>query len=905
MPEASREVRSRLINRLLHLLHYIPQLLRRLISRLRRSRFEREMEEEMRFHLELQIEQNLKAGMPPEDARLAAHRRFGNQTWLKEASREMWSINSIETLIQDLRYGLRMLLKHPGFTAVAILTLTLGIGANAAIFSVVSGVLLRPLPYRNPGELVLIRYLNKADGTQNQSISYPDFQDWKAQNSVFADLATFRQHSFSLAVESDLQQINAATVSANFFSLLGVNPQRGRTFLPAEERAAGGRVAMLSHGLWQSRFGGDEKVIGREIELSDQLYTVIGILPPDFKFPFRLEQAEVWTTNAPIPDGMMTRGARNFRALARLKPGVSPATAEAEIAALSARLEQANPKTNRNASVVLVGMQDLLTKDIRSTLWLLLGAVGFVLLIACANVANLFLARALAREKELAVRAALGAGRWRIARQLLTESLLLSLTGGALGLLLAAWGVPLLLALSPPNLPRINEVGLNAQVLGFTFIVAVMTGIFFGLVPAWKAAGPSLPDLNAVLKEGGRRSASAGSKRLRSALVVGEIAIALLLLIGAGLLIKSFIRLNRVELGFNPENTLIARLSLPAKNYLSGAEKIAFVRRLQEEIKNLPGVRSVSFASFLPFDGKGYSSFNIKGRELQEFTLQSMPGLNFVMPDYFATMGMRILQGRAFTDADDFRGAGAVIVNEAFVREYFPQGNPLGQQISQFGNRTPDAPQEYEIVGIVNDLKDVALERESDPEIYVPYLQVPQSFGALTIRTEPEPLNLAVPVRQLIRSLDAEQTVPRMNTIENLIAETILPHRFNLLLLGIFAIVGLLLTAVGIYGVMSYHVAGSTHEFGIRMAVGAQSRDVLRLVLGQGMKLALIGVALGVGGALALTRLLKTMLFEVSPADPATFAAIMLLLISIALLACWLPARRATKVDPLAALRVE
>src|SRR5262245_52795035 len=538
------------MNRFLQdILQSLSKLWRRMLSLLRRGRFEREMEEEMQFHLEMQIEQNLDAGMSPEKARQAANRQFGNQTWLKEVSREMWGLNSIETLLQDLRYGLRMLRKTPLFTLAAVITLALGIGANTAIFSVVNAVLLRPLPYQNPAELVLIRHLNKTDGTQSQGISYPNFQDLRRQNSVFADLATFRQNSFSLAVGSDLEQINAATVSANFFALLGVKAQRGRTFLPAEETTAGGRVAMLSHALWQNRFGGDEKLVGQQIKLSDELYTVIGILPPDYKFPFRLEQAEIWTTNAHIPGGMMTRGARNFQLLARLKPDVSLASAQAEIGGLAERLAHTYSNTNRNASVVLVGMRDLLTKDIRATLWLLFGAVGFVLLIACANVANLFLVRALERQKELAVRAALGASHWRIARQLLTESLLLSLTGGMLGVLLAAWGIQLLLTLSPPNLPRINVVGLNAQVLGFTFVVAVMTGIFFGLARAWKAARPSAPDLNAVLKEGGRRSVSAGSKWLRSVLVVGEIAIALLLLIGAGLLINSFIRLNRVELG--------------------------------------------------------------------------------------------------------------------------------------------------------------------------------------------------------------------------------------------------------------------------------------------------------------------------------------------------------------------
>lgn len=870
-----------------------------------KQRKDEELDAEIQTHLDEAIRERMERGESAEQARLNAQREFGNVGLVKEVTREMWGWAWLERLGQDLRFGLRMLRKNWGFTLIAIFTLALGIGANTAIFSVVNAVLLRPLPYPSPSELVLIRHLNKADGSQGETIAYPDFQDWKAQNSVFVDLATFRPNGFSLAIGNDLEQISAATVSANFFALLGVNAYRGRAFLPVEETAAGGRVAMLSHAYWQNRFGGDEKLLGQQIKLSDELFTVIGILPPDFKFPFRLEKAEIWTTNAIISGGMMGRGARNFQALARLKPGVSLASAQTEMEGLAARMEQANPGTNRNASVVLVGMQDWLTKEIRPTLWLLLGAVGFVLLIACANVANLLLARALARQKELTVRVALGASSWRIAQQLLTESLLLSLTGGALGVLLASWGIRLLMTLSPPSLPRINAVELNAQVLGFTFVVAVMTGIFFGLIPAWKAARPSLPDLNAALKEGGKRTASAGSKWLRSSLVVGEIAIALLLLIGAGLLINSFIRLTRVELGFKPDEVLIARLSLPAKSYPSGAAKIAFLRRMQDEIKSLSGVHSVSFASSLPFQGNITSSFNIKGRELPENGLPSMSGVVFIMPDYFATMGMRIVQGRGFTDADNYRSAGAVIVNEAFARQYLPQGNPLGQRVSQFANRTPDGPQEFEIVGIVNDVRATALNQEPQPEIYVSYLQAPQSFGVLAVRTEGEAMNFVSPVRQLIRSLDAAQTVPSMNSIENRIADSILPQRFNLLLLSIFAGVGLLLTLVGIYGVMSYHVTSNTHEIGIRMALGAQRGDVLKLVLRQGVSLTLLGIAIGLAGAFGLTRLMTTLLFGVSATDPLTFVLIPVLLIATASLACYFPARRATKVDPLIALRHE
>ncbi|MGH9838199.1 MAG: ADOP family duplicated permease [Blastocatellia bacterium] len=870
-----------------------------------RKQREEELDAEIRSHLDEAIRDRIARGESPEQARANALREFGNVGLVKEVTREMWGWASLERLLQDLRFGLRMLRKNPGFSLVAILTLALGIGANTAIFSVVNAVLLRPLPYQNSAELMLIRHLYKTTGSQGQSVSYPDVQDWRVQNNVFADVAIFRANGFSLALGNDIELIRGANASANFFSLLGVNAFRGRTFAPTEETISGDRVTVLSHALWQSRFGGDEKLPGQAIKLSNEAYTVIGILPPDFKFPFGLEQAEIWTTNAGLPAGMLGRGARNFQAFARLKPGVSLLSAQTEMAGIAARLEQANPGTNRNLSLALVGMQELLTKEIRTTLWLLFGAVGFVLLIACANVANLLLARALARQKELAVRAALGASGWRIARQLLTESLLLSLTGGALGVWLAAWGIQLLMKLSPPNLPRVNAVGLNGQALCFTFVVAVLTGIFFGLVPAWTAARPSLPDLHAALKEGGKSSASGGSQWLRSVLVVGEIALALLLLIGAALLINSFIRLNRVELGFNPNQVLTAPLSLPEADYRTEAEQIAFVRRAQEEIRRLPAVRSISFASSLPFEGGITSAFSLKGHERSANMPSLMTGVFFVMPDYLTTMGMQLLQGRAFTDADDQRSAGAVIVNEAFAQQFLPQGNPLGQRISSFANLNKKSPQEFEIVGVVANARGAALDKEPRPEMFVPYLQVPQSFGSLTILAERDALSLAGAVRQRIRSLDAAQTVPRMNTIENRIADSILPQRFNLLLLSIFAGVGLVLTLVGIYGVMSYHVTSRTHEIGIRMALGAQTGDVLKLVLRQGTALTVLGLAIGLAAAFSLTRLITTLLFGVSATDPLTFAVITLLLLLVSLCACWIPARRATKVDPLIALRHE
>src|SRR5262245_12330484 len=599
------------------------------------------------------------------------------------------------TFWQDLRYGARMLMKKTGFTLIAVITLALGIGANTAIFSVVNAVLLEPLPYRAPEELVLVRHLDKTKGTRQESVSYADFQDWRTQNHVFADSAIFRRAGFALTVGNDLEQIRGANVSANFFQLLGLNAIRGRTFLPAEEAPGSEKVALLSHALWQRVFGSDEQLVGRQIKLGDQLFTVVGILPPEFKFPFRLETVEIWTTNSILPAGMMGRGARNFQAVARLKPGVSLQTAQTEMAGIMDRLEQENPATNRNLGASIVSVHQELTKDVSLTLWLLFGAVAFVLLIACANVANLLLTRALSRHKELAIRAALGAGNWRIARQLLTESLLLSLVGGALGLLLAAWGIPLLLSLSPQNLPRINAIGLNGTVLGFTVLVSMLTGSLFGLAPALKASNP---DLIEALKDGGKSStASAGRNRLRAALVVGEIAIALMLLVGAGLLINSFIRLNRVELGFKPENVLSASLSFSPAKYPTGNERIAFGEQARERIRNLPGARSVSFGSSFPFMGGVFASFGIKGREWAAHEKGVMAGVFTITPDYFEVMSIPLSQGRPFAETDDKSRVGVSVINEVFARRFFPNENPLGKSVILSVNLDKDSPTEFEV----------------------------------------------------------------------------------------------------------------------------------------------------------------------------------------------------------------
>ncbi|HLF85212.1 MAG TPA: ABC transporter permease [Blastocatellia bacterium] len=807
------------------------------------------------------------------------------------------------TLLQDLRYAIRTLAKKPNFTLVAIIALALGIGANTAIFSVVRAVLLRPLPYQQPGDLVLVRHLNNAKGTKQESVGYVDFQEWKAQNQVFADMATFKSSGVSFTGNDGAENLRASGVSANFFQLLGINAVKGRTFLPNEENRDSERVVLLSYALWQRVFGGDEKLIGQPIKLSNQQFTVIGVMPPNFKFPFSQEKAELWTTNAAFSAGMMDyRGARNFQVIARLKLGVSLQTAQTEMSAIAGRIEQENQQTNRDLGILLIPAQDELTKDVRATLWLLFGAVAFVLLIACSNVANLLLSRATARSKEMAIRAALGASGWRIVRQLLTESLLLSFTGGVAGLFLAAWGVKLLVAISPASLPRINSIGIDGQVLAFTLIASMLTGILFGLVPALKAARP---DLNEALKDGGRTSAAGtGRNWLRGALVVGEIAFAFILLIGAALVINSFIRLNSVELGFNPENTLTAGLGFSQRKYPSGEHAIAFLQQAQERIKGLPGVRAVSFAGAAPFSGGVRSSFKINGREWPNKNDVPMTGVTPVTPDYFETMSMRLLQGRHFTDADSKTSKGAVVVNETFAREFLSNEDPLGQVVTDFANRDKDSPKEYEIVGVVASVRGEALNKEPTPIIYTAHRQTPWAWGELVIRADRDALSLSSAVRQEIRNLDSEMPI-NLATVESRIADSIKPQRFNLSLLTIFAVTGLLLAVVGIYGVMSYRVIEATHEIGVRIALGAQTSDVLKLVLGQGAGLTLIGVGLGIGGALGLTRLMESLLFGIKPTDSLTFVSVAIFLVLVALLACYLPARRATKVDPITTLRYE
>jgi predicted permease len=806
--------------------------------------------------------------------------------------------------LQDARYGVRALLKAPGFTLVAVLTLALGIGANTAIFSVVSGVVLRPLDYLEPERLMW--FWDKQPDLDQAPLSAPDYLDFQAQNKSFENIAGVRPLNFNLTGQGDPERVRGVVVTANFFEMLHVTPALGRAFRPEEGLAGAPRVAVISHGFWQQRFGGDANIVGRSITLNEEPVTIIGVAPKGFGF---ISDAMFWLNPKRIVpevfsnfqrDHLTMRGMHYLLVLGRLKPGATLAQAQADIETIMARGQQDFPVEARHF-MRLTPLHEVLVGDVRPTMMALAVAVGFVLLIACANVANLLLARATARQREIAIRRALGAGRWRIVRQLLTESLLLAIAGGGLGLLIAFWGVDLIVTASPPDLPRVSAIRVDRIVLAFTAGISILAGLLFGFAPAFSA---SRGGLNEVLKEGGR-GGSGGAQRspLRSLLVVGEVALSLVLLTGAGLLLRSMARLLEVKPGFRAENLVTMWVSFASSKYSKAGATEAFARDLLPRLESLPGVEGVTMTNDLPLEGQDTTSYpRLEGRaEGQEE--RTLVGMHAVTPGYFRTMGVPLLRGRDFDARDASNAPPVVIINDAAAKKFWPGQDPIGKRVGLFGSG-PNAPMS-EIVGVVGDVKHNGLSAPLSYEAYAPFAQNPWAYLSIVVRTKADPGAMVAAVRKEVRAIDAEQPVYAVRTMDAVMGETLAQRRATLALAGVFAALALVLAAVGIYGVMSYAVSQRGHEIGIRIALGAQRRDIFRLIVGRGMLLIGAGVALGLVGAFGVTRFLRTLLFGVQPHDPLTFAAVAALLVGVALLACWLPARRATKVDPLVALRYE
>lgn len=874
--------------------------LSRLRALLRRPKLADDLNAEIRSHLEMEERENLESGMPPDEAHYAALRRFGNMTLAQERSREMWTWNFIETFLQDLRYGLRQLRRNPGFTAVAIITLALGIGATTAIFSAVNGILLRPLPYPEPDRLVSVQQAGLGIGNP---VSYLNFFDWRAQNHVFSSMASYHDRQFTLTGAGESLHIRAETVSAELFGLLEVKPFVGRGFERQDDQR-GANIVILSHALWRERFHSDRSVMGRTVVLNNKGFTVIGVMPAGFQFP-PAGHADLWTSMAVDresgSDIMTGRSYDTLSVIARLRPGVSLVRAQADMDLIARRLAHKYPQSNaRQTTVRIVPELDRLVGNVRLPLLIILSVGLGVLLIACANIANLSLARNVTRGREIALRSALGAHRARIFRQLLCENLLLALLGGATGTVLAAWGVQALVYLAPEDLPRAQQIGMDWRVLAFAVALSLVTGALFGTLPAIVSSKTSV---TGTLKEAGPASSDGVSQgRLRSGLVIGEVALALILLVGAGLLITSYLRLSQVDPGFDTHNLLSFSLDLPSPPY-NDAAQANFINQLLPRLQKLSGVRSAAADWTLPFSGEIDSAgVDFEGRTFAPGYTPSIR-VDGVTPGYFRTMGIPLLQGRTFTNRDTPSSLPVVIVNEALARKYYPNESAIGKRIRPSISATSATPWR-EIVGVVGNTKLGGLAESFQPEYYLPFAQF-SVFSTIVLRTRGKPLTMIPAVRTVIASMDRNVPVYDVSTMENYLSSSIARSRFSTLLLGLFGALALLLAVVGIYGVVSYSVSQRTHEIGIRMAIGAGRADVLQLIIGKGMLLAVVGVGLGIIGALALTRSISSLLYSVKPADPVTFAAVSLILIAVAFVACYIPARRAAKVDPMVALRHE
>jgi len=867
----------------------------RLKGLLRKEQVEAEMDAEMRFHLLMRTRENIERGMTPESAMLDARRRFGHLDHIKDAAREIKGGGMLGTLLQDVRYGVRMMIKTPVFTLIAVLTLAAGVGANTAIFSVVNAVLLKALPYHNSHRFVLVSGADQSAGFG--TISPAEAQDFAAHLTTLEDFAAMQTQSINLTGGAQPERVRGAFVTANFFEVFNLSPTAGRTFARGEDQPGTERVVVVNEGFWRRRLNSASDLTGLKVILNGEPYSIVGVVPGSFRHPLD-DEVELWTTVQRFPGYAARRDARFLFGVGHLKPGVTQAQAQVEADTVAARMAQVYPNESAGRGAKVELLEEVTVRNIRPVLLALFAAVGCILLIACSNLANLTLARGTARQKEFALRSALGASRGRLARQLLTETTLLALLGGGLGLLLARWGTDLLLAVNPNVLPR-GEVRLDAWVLLFTLGVSVLTGFLFGLTPAWQLARL---DLNTALKEGGRSGGDgAGALRVRSVFVVVQMALALVLLVGGALFIKSFYKLLQVDPGFKADNLLTLEYRLPRNKYVEPPAQWEFHRQVVEQLKAVPGVQSAALIRGLPLTGNSASvRITLPDRETPPRGQEPQVHFNTATPDYFATMGIPFIQGRLFGDTDRLDTPFVIIINQTMARRFWPDQDPIGKQVKFVGDDEPAT-----VVGVVGDAKHDWLSEEQRPQIYNSYSQTPGLFATVVVRTKVEPLSLSQAVREAVWKVDKDQPVWKVRTVESLMAYNVADKRFLMLLMVVFASLALTITAIGLYGVINYTVGRRTHEIGIRMALGARAGDVLKLVVSQGMRLALVGVGVGLIASFALTRYIQSLLYGVSATDALTFASVAALLGGVALLACYIPARRATKVDPLIALRHE